>query len=499
MACILIVADSSGSAKGGVPAFNQRFAVAAARNHETYLLIPAQDNTQEPQAVAKDHPGVRVAVIPNPHTRKQMETGEELLPLLLNEFVVATDPDMVGSVPTLCADAQGNIVSGYLPKGRSLAQGPQVVIGHSRFSGLAPGSIVKGPRTTYEEAHVEPHAWYPDAKYAHLVHMEVERLGLVKEEPAGKRWLKILFETIALMDADTVACVGGCSFEWVWGFREAGRRSLPGRGIRARLHELVPGARLSPKPEPLPPSQTLRLLLVGRAGDKTKDAEGAVQMVRKMAPAQPLVPQMPYPARLTVLGMPVEAVDTWQVCVNVLTDLPENTPADNRMASIEPFGPPSRVVEEIDKADMVLSCSFSEAFSLVCLEGLQRGKPVVTSYNNGFARFLLDADRVPPGVGEPFVVRDQDVTGADRIALWATRLRDAREDLADLDAKVDTLRDILGRYTWEHCVDALVEAAEHADYDSKQIADGKIMPVLEVASTDVAPSEVDEWAAWWSL
>ncbi|MGP8298948.1 hypothetical protein ACTPOK_13735 [Streptomyces inhibens] len=495
---LLIVSDSSDSKKGGVPAFNQRFASAAAKKYETYMLIPASDNTQTIEDIAKDHRGVRVAMVPNPHTPEDMKNNEEVLALLLNEFVFTIPSDAVQQVPTLCVTEGGEKVTGHLPHGAHLVGGVDIVIGHSRFSGLAPGSITRGRRTSYEERHEAEKAWYRYAKYVHIVHMEVERLGLVKKEPAGKRWLKILFETVSMMDADVIACAGRGSFEWVWQYREAARISLPSPGINARLHELVPGSSSFTKPVPAPTPATLNLLLIGRASDKTKDAEGAFEMVRKMAPELDNVPpKSPYPAHLTVLGMPQGQVETWQLRANDATNLPGAKPED-RMVTIEQYGPPAKVVAEINKAHAVIIPSLSEAFSLVSFEALQQGKPAVTTFNNGFGRFLLDPDRVDPAVGPDFVVQDQALQGQDRIDAWAQRLTDLKNDLARYYEKTKMLQDTLSHYSWENTVAGIVAAVD-VNYDSKQTKDGEVMRTAAPASGLSESDENDPWDQWWSL
>lgn len=496
MVSILIVANSSDSKKGGVPAFNQRFAVAsAAAGHVTYLLIPAQDKTQTLRDIALDHRGVNVAMVPNDKDPEYMRNHEEYLPELLNEYVLTTSYADVTRIPTLRVSTTGQETSSYLPLARSLQQGPDVTVGHARFSGLAPGSIVRGPRRSFEQSHAADKAWYPYSKYVHMVHMEVVRLGEVKGEDAGKRWLKLLLETIPMEDADLVACVGRGTFEWVWGYRDSWAIALPYSTIRARLHEVVPGAEVEKAPGPAPSHDTLKLLIIGRASDTTKDAPGAFAMVRRMA-KEPSgqSPAEPYPAHLTVLGMPTGQVSPWQDLADFVTEMPKNIKPEQRMVTVEAYGPPSKVIEEIGKSDAVIIPSLSEAFGLVCFEALQQGKPAIASYNTGFGRFLLDTDRVTEGVGKPFVVLDGDLQGENRIDQWAAHLHDAKKNIIDYYKKTETIQDILHHYTWKDCVNSIVQSSA-AGYDSKQVADGGI----KAATAPQRPKSVPEEDNWWDI
>jgi glycosyltransferase involved in cell wall biosynthesis len=466
---ILIAADSSDAKKGGIPTFNYRFATAAVQaGHDTYMLMPAQDNTQSPEQIAQGHEGVKVAVVPNPYTPEEVKSGPDLLPRLLEGFVSDTPPD---EVRTWCAKG-GTIEHGYLPGGGVMADAPEVVIGHSRFSGLGPGNIVKGPRQDIGDPHDHCRAWYPSAKYAHLIHMEVERLAEVK----GSDWVKtlrnVLFEYFNAIDADVVCCAGRGSFEWFWNVRERAKQP-PFEPVHARIHELVPGAEIAKEPvPPRSPLQTIKLILVGRADDTTKNAEGAFTVLRSIASPPATPPKPPFPAHLTVLGMPEELVQRWQELADKMTNVPFDE--KEHMVKVREYVPVEQVPVEIGKVDAVIIPSLSEAFSLVSVEGISQGKPVLSTYNNGFARLLLDSDRVPVDVGRCFVVQDQRATGDEWVELWAKKIRDLKDNLDVYYEKVKKIQEILKGYRWQDTVQGVIAAALEATYDSKQIANGEI-------------------------
>ncbi|MET8661655.1 hypothetical protein [Streptomyces griseus] len=473
MTRILIVADTCDTAKGGVPAFNQQFAVHAAEaGREVYMLVAAAGKEEKPEDVARTLPGVHVALVPNPVPAKEVQKG--LLPLLLEDFVQHTPPGQVPKVPTVCWNGTA-FAKGTLPRGTA-KEGPAVVIGHSRFSGMAPGSIVKGPRNSIQDRHRPDDAWYPHAKYIHFVHMEIELLGEVKEALPPEIFWDVMRETFCLVDADVIACAGRGVFEWVHRYRDYSKVTLPGMPITARLHELVPGADITTPAPPFPapkPDEPLRLILLGRADDATKNAMGACRAVRFMTSDKEPPPE-PHPAHLTLQGMPKEKVDAYQKDVDRETR-PLKEGSANRVATVNPYVPRDQIPQKIAEAHAVIIPSLSEAFALVSFEALQASRPALTTYNNGFARFLLDPDHVPLKLGEPFVVQDRGLKGAARDDVWTKALKNLKTDFTQLTTKAQTIRNILQGYSWAHCAEAVLAAAHHQPHeDTKQISGGKI-------------------------
>ncbi|MCC2280944.1 hypothetical protein LKL35_37135 [Streptomyces sp. ET3-23] len=136
---ILVVCDMSGQSGGAVPVFNMKLCVGLAKNpmRDVYLLTvqqPATDYAAALAAVEKDHPGVKIALVPN-----DKNLPADRLKDLLEEAVKSKQ-------------------RGYmdLPKEPN---GISTIIGDSRFSGPAAQLIAA------------PNGWYPQVQYANIMHM----------------------------------------------------------------------------------------------------------------------------------------------------------------------------------------------------------------------------------------------------------------------------------------------------------------------------------------
>lgn len=300
-----------------------------------------------------------------------------------------------------------------------------IIIGHSRFSGPAAAEIREN--------------WYQSARVVHFLHTSPERLpyfkGISPEEAAKKALEDSTVERETMARADVAAGVGPL-------LSEASRKlSAEGTNI-PHSHEVVPGTRIYDPVEHDPAPERLNLLLMGRAGDPLKGVQDAARAVA-------LLNESGVSVHLTVRGLRDEEI---AAATEELTELSRgNVTVKGRTSNVEELN------EDIRGSHAVIMPSKHEGYGMVAPEGLAHGVPVLVNEESGAAMFFQDTDRVPEEIGRRVVVPEPP-NGGDRAEAWFAAINKLHQELPQRQADALYLREVLQQYSWDHAVQALVQA-----------------------------------------
>lgn len=211
-------------------------------------------------------------------------------------------------------------------------------------------------------------------------------------------------------------------------------------------HELVPGTRIEPLVQRTQQNGPLQLLALGRADDALKGFEDAAKAVK-------LLHEQGVDVHLTVRGVPDNEVPDLQEKFSRLS---------GGNATVLPFSKdPDAIRNDIRQADAVIMPSKHEGFGLVATEALGHGVPVLVNEDSGAARFLQDANRIAPELGNPCVVPEP-ADPSKRFRAWFEAIRQMNEELPQRTAQAAQLREILKSYSWEHAASSVVQASTTA-------------------------------------
>ncbi|MEV5988654.1 glycosyltransferase family 4 protein [Streptomyces sp. NPDC052051] len=395
---ILVLCTMSGMGKGGVPVFNEQISTAlAARGHDVTLL------TVDP--VNEGHEGIAL------HTVRPPE-GDVEGRIWLEQQCATLNPTTFG-----------------LPDPNQ--QPFDLIVGHSRFSGPAAVAIRDN--------------WYTEARVAHFLHTSPERLPYVKysnnlEKAQNKAARDSGIERAVMSRADVVVGVGPLLTE------EAKRLAASNQQVPSS-HELVPGTKIEPLVQRAQQHDgPLQLLGLGRADDELKGFRDAARAVR-------LLNDKGVAVHFTVRGVPPDDVPKLQQELSQLS---------GGNVTVLPFSTDKGAIRnDIRQADALIMPSKHEGFGLVATEALGHGVPVLVNEDSGAARFLRDANRIPPEMGAPCVVPEP-ANPTHRIKAWANSIEQLKEQLPQRTEDAARLREVLKSYSWEHAATSLAQASATA-------------------------------------
>ncbi|MFD0143894.1 MULTISPECIES: glycosyltransferase [unclassified Streptomyces] len=300
-----------------------------------------------------------------------------------------------------------------------------MIIGHSRFSGPAAAELREN--------------WYQDARMVHFLHTSPERLpffkGISHEEAIEKGAQDSAIERETMARADVVAGVGPLLSE--------ASRQLSAEGAHLpHSHEVIPGTRIYDPVQHDPAPERLNLLLMGRAGDPLKGVQDAARAVALLNASGVSV-------HLTVRGLRDEEM---AAAIEELTDLSGgNVTIKGRTSNVEELN------DDIRGSHAVIMPSKHEGYGMVAAEGLAHGVPVLVNEESGAAMFFQDTDRVPAEIGQRCVVPEP-TDGEPRSKAWFHAINQFHQELPQRQADALYLREVLQQYSWDHAMQALVQA-----------------------------------------
>jgi len=474
---ILMVAPFSGrKVGGGLATLNQQLveALAADGANDVRMLTPRlpDHSSVDPG----DHGRARFVYLDDPKgaQRKVLATNEkdreEIYALLNAEAAKETIKAVIG------ADWV-----------------PDIIIGHSRFSG--PAAITLRDK------------WYPKARAAYFLHSyPVEGTLLTGDKKISDE--KIRQEQEWMPKADVVLAVGPL-------LRAGAQAILSGVSgtYRARVHEFIGGTPLDPDPVShlgvQPGRPRLELLMIGRASAQIKGLEDLLLAVGQLD-------DLDIDLHVRIRGYakdPIEVMHAQQFVDGLLVSVPhveehgfkrvadgafERQHRFNDRVDILELATSAQVIEaDIRRSHVVIMPSYVEHFGLSPLEGAGHGVPILVNQMSGAAMFLADTSRFEQAIGDACVVPDLTLQGPLNVAAflahtpkdvydkrpeaWAAAIR----KLADhqvLEARFALARklyDKLKGYSWAHCAKALVSAtnAKWAKQPTIQVANGEVKAV----------------------
>ncbi|MFJ3586036.1 glycosyltransferase [Streptomyces sp. NPDC090127] len=300
-----------------------------------------------------------------------------------------------------------------------------IIIGHSRFSGPAAAELRAN--------------WYQDARMVHFLHTSPERLPFFKgktlEEAREKAAKDSAIERETMARADVVAGVGPLLSE--------ASRQLSAEGAHVpHSHEVIPGTRIYDPVQHEPAPERLNLLLMGRVADPLKGVDDAAMAVA-------LLNQAGVSVNLTIRGVKDEEMADATARLAGLSG--GNATVKGRTSSVEELN------EEIRNSHAVIMPSKHEGFGMVAAEGLAHGVPVLVNEESGAALFFQDTDRVPSEIGQRCVVPEP-TDGKNRVTAWMEAINRLHQELPQRQADALYLREVLQQYSWDHAMQALVQA-----------------------------------------
>jgi glycosyltransferase involved in cell wall biosynthesis len=500
---ILLALPFSGSGVGGGLAnFNAELAkaLAGAGHNVKVLTMGVQEKFA---ATAKDHGNAEIVVIQNAEAAKleNLKADEgadrELLYQMLFDKVDdehAAGPEALG-LPT------------------KTQWQPDLVIGHSRFSGHTAIRLKQ--------------RWYQAAQVVYFLH-SIPIEGTVLSGDLSTGWDKIVAEMTAMPDADIVAGVGPLLARAAVALAAWGALSrLPKPVPMPRIFECIPGTEVAAAPvERKRPDGVLELLLLGRADASIKglgEIVAAVQLLRREF-LDPKFTGTSFKVHIKVRGVPAdippETANNWiKYMQDIVDNRPENPgayakameryllefekyqqayiayrkyeealrdyerspqstpkpievvkpkqPEEPFMAKATKEEPSWIEILPQDKKDVVqadiraahalIMPSYFEHFGLVPLEAAGHGIPVLVNEFSGAGHFLAGARM--HGLGKDCIVPDATSLNA-RAGLWAKAFKALYGNYEERAKDAFKIYGELSRYTWAHTAAALVAATE---------------------------------------
>ncbi|MFE5620226.1 glycosyltransferase family 4 protein [Streptomyces sp. NPDC056524] len=300
-----------------------------------------------------------------------------------------------------------------------------IIIGHSRFSGPAAAAIREN--------------WYQSARVVHFLHTSPERLphfkGISLEEAMQKAVEDSAVERETMARADVAAGVGPLLSE--------ASRQLSAEGAHIpHSHEVIPGTRIYDPVQHNPAPERLNLLLMGRVDDPLKGVDDAAIAVKMLNDAGISV-------SLTVRGVKDEEMASATKKLAKLSG--GNATVLGRTSNVEELN------EDIRGSHAVIMPSKHEGYGMVAAEGLAHGVPVLVNEESGAAMFFQDTDRVPAEIGQRCVVPEP-TDDVPRSRAWFTAIAKLHHELPQRQADALHLREILQQYSWDHAMEAMVQA-----------------------------------------
>jgi glycosyltransferase involved in cell wall biosynthesis len=470
---ILMVSPYSGRAVGGgLAVMSQELTKAFGEKHSVKLVTMEVPNAFKPDKTL--HGKADIIFIENEKsaTFDQLGSNEEQR----NELYKAINSDEV--VKSISIKLNGFY--------------PDIIIGHSRFSGPAAIKLKK--------------QFFPKAKVEYFLHSyPIEGSILVGhkayDEPIDDTLAhtKLTQEKEWMAQADVAVGVGPL-------LRCGATLILGERNGQCRVHECIPGTSIGGDVT-LATSKSVQLLMSGRANVPIKGFEDLLLAVGKLREKNSDV-------KLTIRGWAQKRYNrgegwadedrknyaTYQnlVLASDVQKWAEGVLGVDGIVKVEDITKEEDVLRnEICQSWAVLMPSYAEHFGLVPFDALGLGVPVLMSEVSGAAMFLGDKDRFKD-LASSFIVHDFGAENTARPLIGRDFLTNVGEDAFDrrpeawaaaIDALISDkarsferaagIRKELRRYTWQHCAQALISAAYSRASISKQGPDGTIIESTE--------------------
>lgn len=445
MANILMVLPYSGRKfGGGLAVFNAALTKALMEEgHDVRLLTMELPAPCAPGG--EEHGNARILCIENEVTRQMRDPGgaagedeRALLYKLINSKQVLLDPKVHALV-------------------REDGWSPQVIVGHSRFSGPAAIKLKQ--------------AWFPEAKAAYFVHsIPVEGSVLsgyeayeerITSEVAERKFQK---EKKWMPQADLVVAVGPLILAGVTMILQQANARVP-------VHECIGGVEMGADPvDFVPPYPTVKLLFLGRASAPIKGLEDLVLAALKLRVRNICIDVRYWDDRTYSAERTVRRADVQAWVDGVLG------PMRDRNIRVNILDKTTEVSEEVRAHHALLMPSYIEHFGLVPFDALAHGVPVLVNEISGAGLFLGDERRFGQ-FGPPCVVRDfapdkarplrpADFLGDvardafdERPDAWARAIADLADHLEQRYKGARKILKVLKGYSWQDCARAFVTAS----------------------------------------
>ncbi|WNG20942.1 glycosyltransferase [Cystobacter fuscus] len=443
MTKILIVLPYSGrDFGGGLAVFNAALTKALkVQGHDVKLLTLELPEKCSPKA--EEHGGATLLHIPNATTKAMSDPGGAA-----GEKDRNTLYDLFNKPEVVCAPSVKELFGAWVP---------EVIIGHSRFSG--PAAI-----------HLKD-TFFKSAKVAYFVHsIPVEGSVLAGYEAyeenidAKVAQAKVKLEQEWMPRADVVVPVGPLI--------GAGVRYYMPKGHLPAIHECIGGVDVEPTPVPYAASPTLKLLFLGRASAPIKGLEDLLLAALKLRLHDITIDIRYWDDRAYSHGKVTS--ENVQHFVDGVLGKPET-----RVIRVNILGKTNDVMAEVKKYHAILMPSYIEHFGLVPFDALACGVPVLANELSGAGMFLSD-EAIFGKDGGVFVVKDFDprlsrpLKPADflgpvardafdhRPQAWADAIENLKTNLQTRFTQANNCYGILKGYKWEHCARAVVAAVLQA-------------------------------------
>jgi glycosyltransferase involved in cell wall biosynthesis len=352
---------------------------------------------------------------------------------------------------------------------------PEIIIGHSRFSGPAAVKL--------------RNLWYKAARVEYFLHsFPVEGTLLSGDRKVADR--KVAEEQAWMPQANVAVGVGP--------FLTAGAEQILS-GVKdreARVHEFMPGTAVDPEPVSYlgvqPGRPRLELLMIGRASAPIKGLEDLLLAVTQLE-------DLDIDLHIRIRGYAkdqIEVARVQQFVDEIMVSVPhvvepggfERVPDGafqrthhhiDRVEVLELTESAQVLRADIRRSHAVLMPSYVEHFGLSPLEAAGHGVPILVTEMSGVGMFLKDQTRTAKNIGDAFVVQDlhdrfprplkvaeflvntPKDTYDQRPAKWSAAIRGLAENgaLENRFGLAKQLHAQLKQYTWAHCAKALVDAA----------------------------------------
>ncbi|APC33486.1 glycosyltransferase family 4 protein [Nocardiopsis dassonvillei] len=403
---ILVVSDVSGRASnmGGIP-------VASGQLTESLASLPDVNVTLLTVGDTEPHGDARLLTIPrDPDVRWASQQLEDL-PL-------RNRPADVPGFPS------------------SEEWRPDIVIGHSRFS---------GPAALAFRQH-----WYPQAQLGHVVHMPIQRCAQIQGRSPEVQEMLVRLEREVMAEADLVIGNGKM-------LTDIAREMAASNPRQPAFHEMLPGAEVTGPAVTPTPGRTFNLLFTGRVNDDVKGYDHLLEVVTELRGRGVDV-------RLRVRGVPEAYVEQQR-------QYAADRVGAAGVVDVRPYTPDlGELSGDYAASHLAVMPSLTEGFGLVAAEAAGRGLPVLVNQESGVAEFFADT-RVPgaENVGRSFVVPDLglDQRPGERVAAWARAIDGVIRDYPAQVANAARMRTVLRDYSWRDAAAGLVEAFRHASVDAR--------------------------------
>ncbi|TDQ54996.1 glycosyltransferase family 4 protein [Actinorugispora endophytica] len=400
---VLVVSDVSGrgSKLGGVP-------VVSGEITESLAALPNVNVTLLTVGSTEKHGDARIALIPKTEDWESVR----LLDVARN--------GQPSDVPGLPSPEEWR---------------PDLVFGHSRYSGPAAAAIKE--------------RWYPEAGLGHFVHMPVRRYAQIQGRPQEEQDKIARIEQEVLGRADLAVGVGRL-------LTGVAREMAAANPRQPAFHEMIPGAEIVGPPVAPVRGETTNILFTGRVNDAIKGYDHLLRVVAELR-------ERGVDARLRVRG-----VADW--AVEAESRRAAEAVGGAEFVDIRPYTADSAELEaDLAESHLAVMPSVSEGYGLVAAEAASRGLPVLVNAESGFGEFISDTTRVPEAVGRSFVVPDlgMDERPGERAEVWARAINNVITDYPQMVDRAAQLRAVLGDYSRRDAAAGLVEAFRRVAVDPR--------------------------------